>query len=206
MHCFRNCRKAEKLRDKFGNDSRLFAADLSNSAAVSAMMRDVENWRSRLHLIVNAAGITHESPLLRTSPDDFDRVTGANLTAAFNLIRFGAPLVERGGHIVNISSYSAVKGKAGLSAYAASKSALIGLSLSAARELAEHGVCVNVLLPGYMLTEMGQSASEQSRQDALRDNLFHQYSDPAATARFIAWLAGEPTITGQVFNLDGRVG
>lgn len=193
------------MRDEFGNDSRVFTADLSHSAAVSAMMRDVGNWRSRLHLIVNAAGITHESLLLRTSPDDFDRVAAANLTSAFNLIRFGAPLVERGGHIVNISSYSAVKGKAGLSAYAASKSALTGLSLSAARELAEHGVCVNVLLPGYMLTEMGRSASEQGRQEALRNNLLHRYSDPAATARFIAWLAGEPTITGQVFNLDGRV-
>lgn len=194
------------MKDEIGHDSRVFRADLSNSESACEMIRDVAKWLGSLHLIVNAAGITRESLLMKTSPDDFDRVCGANLTAAFNLVRFGAPLVERGGHIVNISSYSAVKGKAGLSAYAASKSALIGFSLSAARELAEHGVCVNVLLPGYMLTEMGQSASEQSREDALRENLFHQYSDPAATARFIAWLAGEPTITGQVFNLDGRVG
>jgi 3-oxoacyl-[acyl-carrier protein] reductase len=109
------------------------------------------------------------------------------------------------GHIINVGSVAGVKGKAGHAAYAASKAALIGLTKASAVELAPHGIQSNCVLPGYMLTEMGASASEKAKSDALSEGLLKVYSNPAEVASFILHLTGISSVSGQTFNLDSRI-
>jgi NAD(P)-dependent dehydrogenase (short-subunit alcohol dehydrogenase family) len=109
-----------------------------------------------------------------------------------------------GGHIINISSYSGLKGKAGQAAYSASKAALFGLTMSAAKELSEYNIRVNAILPGYMMTEMGTGARKASEK-AKNDSILKILSQPAEVADFILHLVKTENISGQIFNLDSRI-
>ena len=206
LHYYNNHASAEALAKSIEH-SRVFSADVSDAESVKRMIEKVEAWQGRLDLIVNNAGVTHEALFVKTSDEDFDKVMDINLKGAFNVMKFGAALMKKGsgGQIINISSYAAFKGSAGLAVYAASKAALSGLSLSAARELAVAGIRVNTILPGFMLTKMGSKASSRARETAVSGNLLCRYSNPSSVARFIAQLAETEDITGQVFNLDGRL-
>ena len=109
-----------------------------------------------------------------------------------------------GGHIINISSYAGLTGKAGQAAYSAAKAALIGLTISAARELAEHHIRVNTVLPGYMMTAMG-SASGKAAKKAKEESILHALNEPSAVAKSIVLLASAGYITGQIISLDSRI-
>jgi 3-oxoacyl-[acyl-carrier protein] reductase len=112
--------------------------------------------------------------------------------------------MKKGGHIINISSYSGLKGKKGQTAYSASKAALLGLTKTAAIELAKHRIRVNAILPGYMPTKMGIKAGEALTR-AKETSLLNTLSDPKEAARFIVYLAGTENITGQIFCLESRI-
>ncbi|MBI5026399.1 MAG: SDR family oxidoreductase [Nitrospirae bacterium] len=185
----------------------MLKADVRNFEEVKTLTDEVIKRWGRIDVLVNNAGITKESLLLKTSDADFDEVMATNLKGPFNFIRAATPyMIKQGhGHIINISSIAGIKGKAGLSAYSASKAALIGLALSAASEFAQHNIMVNAVLPGYMLTDMGSNATDKARETALRDNLLRRFSNPHEVAEFIAHLSETSGITGQVFNLDSRV-
>jgi len=109
-----------------------------------------------------------------------------------------------GGHIINISSSSGVKGKAGQAAYSAAKAALIGLTHSAARELAEQNIRINAVLPGYMMTDMG-STTLKAAEKAKTESIMHSLSDPSAVAHGIVSLSETVYITGQTITLDSRI-
>jgi len=109
-----------------------------------------------------------------------------------------------GGHIINISSISGLRGRSGQAAYGASKAALLGLTVSAARELSEYNIMVNAVLPGYMPTDMG-GASPDAMEEARRRSLLGRLSEPKEAAALAAWLVETETITGQVFTIDSRI-
>jgi len=181
-------------------------ADVTLSSQVQEMASLIEDRFRRLDVIVNNAGITKDNLLLRQSESEWDQVVGTNLKGCFNVIRFMTPLMIRsgGGHIVNISSYSGVKGKAGQAAYSASKSALLGLTYTSAAEFAPYGVRVNALLPGYLMTGMGPVAANAVAA-AKRSSLLHDLSNPREAASFVSSILKTKNITGQVFCLDSRV-
>lgn len=156
-------------------------------------------------VLVNNAGITRDGLLVMLREDDWDRVQGVNLTGPFLTTRACVPLMEEagGGHIVNISSRSGTKGKAGQAAYSASKAGLVGLTFTVARELGPRNIRVNAVLPGYMPTDMGTSA-EKAMTQAREHSALGRLADPVETASFIAWLTGTAGITGRVFDLDSR--
>ncbi|MCI0469943.1 MAG: SDR family oxidoreductase, partial [Nitrospirae bacterium] len=162
-----------------------------------------ENW-GKVDVLVNNAGLIKDSILMRTSEEDWDRVIDVNLKGVFNAISVFAPLMNDGGHIINISSYSGLKGREGQSAYSASKAALLGLTKSAAIELAGYKIRVNAVLPGYMPTRMGMS-SDEAMQKARTESLLKTISDPMEAAGFIVWLSKTDNITGQIFCLDSRI-
>jgi 3-oxoacyl-[acyl-carrier protein] reductase len=193
------------------------ASQISESLVLQADVRDydyiktvvnkvVDKWGG-IDVLVNNAGITKESLLMKTSEQDFDDVINTNLKGPFNFTRnVGRQMMkQKGGHIINISSYAGVKGKEGLTAYSASKAGLIGLTKTSAKELSRYNVMVNAVLPGYMLTDMGIDSSEKAKEQALKDSLVKEYSDPDNVAEFIYNLSGTRGITGQIFNLDSRV-
>ena len=195
---------ARGLIETMGDSGMALGGDVSSPEEMSGMADEVRSRWGRVDVLVNNAGITKDSLLVRQSGEDWDRVMAVNLKGAFNAIRAFAPLMNEGGHIVNISSYSAVKGKGGQAAYSASKAALLGLTRSAAIELAGLGIRVNAVLPGYMPTSMGlhaRGALERAKEDSLLGDL----SDPKEAARFVVFLAGTMKVTGQVFSLESRI-
>ena len=160
-----------------------------------------------IDVLVNNAAIVKEALLLKTSEDDFDETVSVNLKGSFNFMRAVARhmIRRKKGHIINIGSIAGMKGKAGLSAYSASKAGLIGLTLSSAKELGRYNIIVNTVLPGYMLTDMGMASNEKAKEVALKDSLIKEYSNPENVAEFVCYLAGMSGITGQIFNLDSRI-
>lgn len=188
-------------------DSLPLQADVRNPDEAASLVDEVVKRWGRLDVLVNNAGTTREALLLRTSEKDYEEVIGVNLKGAFNFLRAAARyMTEQGkGHIINVSSIAGLNGKAGLSAYAASKAGLLGLTFSAARELGEHNIMVNAVLPGYMLTDMGVHSSDSAKEKFLRESVIKEFSDPGSVAEFVCYLAGTSGITGQVFNLDSRI-
>ncbi|MDI6800504.1 MAG: SDR family oxidoreductase [Thermodesulfovibrionales bacterium] len=196
--------EAERLAQVMCDKMLAAKADVSSLGDVSAMAEEVEKQWGRVDVLINNAGITKDSLLIKQSEKDWDRIIDVNLKGAFNCIKGFVPLMREGGHIINISSYSGLKGKGGQAAYSASKAALLGLTKTAAVELAEYKIKVNAFLPGYMPTEMGMNA-EEAMKIAKEESLLHTLSDPKEAAGFILYLAGTKNITGQVFCLDSRI-
>lgn len=188
-------------------ESLALRADVRNFREVKALTEEaVKKW-GRVDVLINNAGITKEALLIKTSEEDFDDVVDTNLKGPFNFIRSAAPYMikQKSGHIINVSSIAGLKGKAGLSAYSASKAGLIGLTLSTAKELSRYNITANAVLPGYMLTNMGADSTEGAKETALKDSLVKKFSEPEKVAEFICYLTETSGITGQVFNLDSRI-
>ena len=161
-----------------------------------------ERWGALDALVLNAA-ITSDALLPRLEEGDWDRTIAANVGANFLLIRALAPLMPEGGHIVTVSSRSGLRGNAGQAAYSAAKAALMGLTLSAARELAPR-IRVNSVVPGYMETDMGRAAP-RAMERARGESLLSALTPPAEVAGFVLWLLGTRHVTGQVFTIDSRI-
>lgn len=192
------------LIEAMGDRALPLKADVRSSSEAASMAQEVLRRWGRVDVLVNNAGVSRDSLLPRQREEDWDDVLKVNCKGAFNMIKAFVPLMKEGGHIVNISSYSGLKGKEGQAAYSASKAALLGLTKTAALELAERGIRVNAVLPGYMPTAMGSGAME-AMERAREDSLLHSLSDPGEAARFIVHIAGMRTLTGQVFCIDTRI-
>lgn len=197
---------AEDVASKL-NDTVIVRADVRKLDEVKASVDEVVKKWGRIDLLINNAGITKESLLLKTSEEDFDEVIDTDLKGPFNFTRTAARymLKQKSGHIINISSYAGLKGKEGLSAYSAAKAGLIGMTMSSAKELSRYNIMVNAVLPGYMLTDMGVGSTGKGKEQALKESIVKEYSDSRSVAEFICCLAGTKGVTGQVFNLDSRI-
>jgi len=190
-----------------GGDALAFKTDVRDYSTVKEMIdAAIARW-GRVDVLVNNAGTGIGGLILKLKEDAWDEVIDTNLKGVFNCTKAvsGLMLKQRAGHIINIGSIVGLRGKTGHAAYSASKAGLVGLTKAAAIELAPRGIQANCVLPGYMLTDMGEGASEKAREDALSDNLLKRFSDPAEVAEFIYHLAGMNAVSGQVFNLDSRI-
>jgi NAD(P)-dependent dehydrogenase (short-subunit alcohol dehydrogenase family) len=199
--------QSKKLLNEMGGDAAAFKADVGNIEEVIKMSEALYELWGIPDVLINSAGITRDALTLRARAEDWDRVMRVNLKGVFNTTQVFSRLMKLrggGGHIVNISSYSGLKGKKGQAAYSASKSALIGFSKTAAMELAEFGIKVNVILPGYMATEMGKRAWEAMAR-AKEESVLKKLSEPDEVAGFIANLVETEGVTGQVFPIESRI-
>lgn len=190
-----------------GGDAVRFRADVRDPGQVHAMMTDtVSRWR-QIDVLVNNAGITQDGVLLRMPELNWDEVMGVNLTGAFYCMRAAAEAMSRqkNGHIISLASYVALKGREGQANYSASKAGLIGLTKAAAREFGPLNVKVNAVSPGYLLTAMGETISEDMTDRIVRENVLGRVSNPDEVADFIHHLSLMENVSGQVFNLDSRV-
>jgi len=206
IHYKNKSREAEDAASQI-NESMILKADVRDFNEVKALVDEIVQKWGRIDLLVNNAGIVKEALLLKTSEDDFDEVVSVNLKGAFNFMRAVSRhmIRQKSGHIINIGSIAGMKGRAGLSAYSASKAGLTGLTLSSAKELGRYNIMVNMVLPGYMLTDMGNASAEKAKEAALNNSLIKDFSDPERVADFICYLAETSGITGQTFNLDSRI-
>jgi 3-oxoacyl-[acyl-carrier protein] reductase len=197
---------ANELVRELGLKSFAVKADVGDMQQVASMAALISDNYGRLDAVIHNAGITRDNLLLRQSEDQWEQIIAVNLKGCFNVLRTMTPLMidSGGGHFVNISSYSGLKGTSGQAAYSASKAALLGLTYTAAAELGTHNIRVNAILPGYMMTEMGLR-SEKPMERAEQNSVLHKLSNPAEAAEFVAWLLNTKNISGQVFSLDSRI-
>jgi len=190
-----------------GTAGRWIEADLREEAAVRDAVASVVEHEQRLDLLVHAAGITRDAVLWKLPVSDWDSVLAVNLRSAFLALRYGVPVLRRGGggSIVLIGSINGARGKFGLTAYAASKAGLIGLAKSAAREVGRFDIRVNVVEPGMTQSAMTEALAVDVRQEALRETLLGRLGEPEDVAEAVAFLCGPQSrhVTGQVLRVDG---
>ena len=182
-------------------------ADVSDFAAVKEMVAQImEKW-GRIDVLVNNAGITRDGLLMRMTEEAFDQVIDVNLKGAFNCLRHVAPVMmkQRSGRIVNVSSVVGLYGNAGQVNYAASKAGVVGITKSAAKELAPRGITVNAVAPGFIETAMTQAMGEKTIDGVLERIALKEFGKPEDVANAVAFLASDEAryITGQVLAIDG---
>jgi 3-oxoacyl-[acyl-carrier protein] reductase len=166
----------------------------------------VEKW-GRVDILVNNAGITMDGLLVRMKEDQWDRVLAINLKGAFNCMQAVAKTMmkQREGRIINITSVVGVMGNAGQANYVASKAGLIGLTKTAARELAPRGVTVNAVAPGFIDTAMTVGLPQKAKDAMLAQVPLGRMGQPEEVAEAVAFLASDQAayITGQVIHVNG---
>ena len=184
--------------------------DVTDPGQVEAAFAQVESSLGNVEVLVANAGITRDTLLMRMSDDDWDQVIATNLTGAFRVARRAARAMIRGrfGRIVFISSVVGLMGSAGQVNYAASKSGLVGMARSLARELGSRGVTVNVVAPGFIETDMTAELGEdliKKYSEQIPLGRLGSVDDIAGTVEFLASDAAS-YISGAVIPVDGGLG
>jgi len=184
--------------------------DVTDLGQVEAAFAQVESSLGNVEVLVANAGITRDTLLMRMSDDDWDQVIATNLTGAFRVARRAARAMIRGrfGRIVFISSVVGLMGSAGQVNYAASKSGLVGMARSLARELGSRGVTVNVVAPGFIETDMTAELGEdlvKKYSEQIPLGRLGSVDDIASTVEFLASDAAS-YISGAVIPVDGGLG
>ena len=178
------------------------------AAAQQAVDAVVAKW-GRIDVLVNNAGITKDTLLMRMTESDWDEVLDTNLKSAWNYAKAVCrPMMgQRSGSIINISSIVGVMGNAGQANYAAAKAGMIGLTKSLAKELASRNILVNAVAPGFVDTDMTHKLTPQQRESLLNSIPLKRTAKPEEIAGVVVFLAGPAAayITGQVLVVDGGI-
>lgn len=185
-------------------------ADVRRPENCQKLVEDTVAALGRIDVLVNNAGITADTLMLRMTEADFDNVLATNLKGAFFCTKAASRYMmrQRYGRIVSISSVVGLHGNAGQTNYAAAKAGLIGLTKSVAKEYAARGITANVVAPGFIDTDMTAAMPDSARATAAASIPAGKVGDAKDVAAAVAFLAGEQAgyITGQVLCVDGGMG
>jgi 3-oxoacyl-[acyl-carrier protein] reductase len=197
---------AKKIED-LGRKILILKADVSQVSEVEEMVKKALDKFNKIDILVNNAGITRDNLILRMSEEEWDQVLNINLKGAFNCLRaVTRPMMKaREGRIINIASVVGLMGNAGQANYAASKAGIIGLTKSAAKELASRGINVNAVAPGFIKTAMTDTLSDEVKK-GLSDRIpLKRLGEVADVANLVVFLASDDAsyITGEVIKVDG---
>ncbi len=194
-----------------GGQALAVAADVSDTAAAEGLIRATLETCDHIDIVVNNAGTTRDTLLLSMKEEQWDVVIDTNLKSVFNVCKAAArPMLRRkkGGRIINISSVSGIVGQPGQTNYAASKAGIIGFSKSLAKELGSRGITVNVVAPGFVLTDLTANLSEDLVKQTLAYIPLGRWGEAQEVAHAVAFLASGRAayITGEVLRVDGGIG
>lgn len=197
----------ESLAAELKNHVQLFACNLSSADAIQNLVADVEKAFDRIDILVNNAGITRDNLMMRMTDEAWEDVMTVNLEAPFRLMRAVSKKMirNRWGRIINISSVVGVVGNAGQTNYAATKSGLLGLSKSAALELASRNITVNCVAPGFIESPMSDKIPEAMKESLQKKIPVGRIGNPQEVASAVGFLASEEAsyITGHVLHVNG---
>lgn len=184
-----------------------FQGDAADAAAAQAAIDGVLAAWGSLDVLVNNAGITRDTLMLRMTEADWDAVINTNLKSVFNFCKaaYRPMMKQRYGRIINLSSVVGVMGNPGQTNYAASKAGILGFSKSLAKELGSRGVTVNVVAPGYVATDMTAALPDAAREAMLNAVPLGRPAHPRDVAAAVLFLASSAAdyITGHVLHVDG---
>lgn len=190
-----------------GGNAEIYGCSVADYTKTEEMIQYIIKTYGALDILVNNAGITKDGLLMKMSETDFDSVIDINLKGAFNCLKHVSRqmLKQKSGRIINMSSVVGLAGNAGQVNYAASKAGIIGITKSAARELASRGITVNAIAPGYIDTEMTQDLSDAVKEKVLEQIPLRRMGNTKDVAQMVVFLASEKGsyITGQVISIDG---
>ncbi len=193
--------------EAFGVEAECFLCDVSDYDACEQMVKAVKERFGSIDVLVNNAGITRDGLLARMKEADFDLVTKVNYKSVFNMTKFVGNVMirQRSGRIINMSSVAGLYGNAGQFNYSASKAGVVGMTLTAAKELGSRGITVNALAPGFIETPMTAVLKDEYKEEVKKQIALKRFGKPEEVAATISFLASEGAgyITGQIIALDG---
>jgi 3-oxoacyl-[acyl-carrier protein] reductase len=190
-----------------GGKAKGYACDISDSSSVEALFAKVQEELGSVAVLVNNAGITKDTLILRMKDEDWDRVMEVNLKGTFLCIRAATKIMmkARYGRIINISSIIGQTGAAGQANYAASKAGLFGLTKSVAKELGSRNITCNAICPGFIETDMTHGLSQEMRDHVTKTAPAGRLGSADDIAAAVLFFASERAgyITGQTLTVDG---
>ncbi|WP_174278954.1 3-oxoacyl-[acyl-carrier-protein] reductase [Sphingomonas bacterium] len=203
-----NAARLDAFRDTLGGDAVAVPADLSDPAAVDALVpAAVAALGGRLDILVNNAGVTRDNLAMRMKDDEWNTVIRVNLEAAFRLIRAAARsmMKQRFGRVVSISSVVGATGNPGQANYAASKAGLVGMSKALAQELASRGITVNCVAPGFIRSAMTDALPDAQKAALLGRIPAGDLGTGADIGAAVVYLASREAgyVTGQTLHVNG---
>ncbi len=202
-----NADKLEAFRASLGGDHIALPCNLSDAAAVDALVPQAVEKLGKLDILVNNAGVTRDNLAMRMKDDEWDSVIRVNLEAAFRLMRAAAkPMMKaRFGRMISVTSIVGVTGNPGQANYAASKAGLIGMSKSMAQELASRGITVNCVAPGFITSPMTDALPEAQKTALTTKIPAGRLGDGADIGAAIVYLASREAgyVTGQTVHVNG---
>jgi 3-oxoacyl-[acyl-carrier protein] reductase len=181
--------------------------DVANAASVETCFKAVESSDGTPSILVNNAGVTRDGLLMRMGADDWQTVIDTDLTAVFRTCKavMRGMMKARQGRIINIASVIGVMGNAGQTNYAAAKAGMIGFTKSLAREVGSRGITVNVVAPGFIVTDMTDALGESQREALLKQVPLGRLGSPEDVAHAVAFLASPQAsyISGETLHVNG---
>lgn len=203
----RSAGPAQALVDELGENVRAYQSDASSFDAAAELVKQVTADFGNVNVLINNAGITRDTLLLRMSEEQWDQVMDNNLKSIFNLTKHCLrPLMKAGGgSIINMSSIVGVRGQAGQANYAASKAGIIGFSKSIAQEMGSRNLRCNVVTPGFIQTDMTDELAEDVQQKYLANIPLKRFGQAEEIAKVCVFLASDLSsyVNGQVIGVDG---
>ncbi|HXH16288.1 MAG TPA: 3-oxoacyl-[acyl-carrier-protein] reductase [Sphingomonas sp.] len=202
-----NADKLEAFRASLGGDHVALPCNLSDGAAVDALVPQAVEKLGKLDVLVNNAGVTRDNLAMRMKDEEWDSVIRVNLEAAFRLMRAAAkPMMKaRFGRMISVTSIVGVTGNPGQANYAASKAGLIGMSKSMAQELASRGITVNCVAPGFITSPMTDALPDAQKTALTTKIPAGRLGDGADIGAAVVYLASREAgyVTGQTVHVNG---